>query len=600
MRVRLRIVSLREAPARVTGMRYEDLCLTTEPVLSVITPSLNHARFLRATIESVAGQSFRTFEHIVVDGQSTDDTVEILKEYPHIRWISEPDNSLLEAYQKALRMARGKYIIQCCVSDGFLASHWFEKCVALLEKEKDVSLVWALPQYMSEAGALLKVAYPDFLDDPPPQKEDFLPFWLATRIVLPEGNYCVRASVLRETFPDDTAPSHYRIHCHLGFIYNFITRGYLPLFVPEVVNYGRLHADQRGQRLQAEERPAFEQYMEDVRLYATKLFRGEIVHAFRDGNSAMTSEVRAPDARKIRKQYWTHRLLRSRLLRTAPYSFFAKLRAKAGRLLEPGSRKSPFPALPASESATRPPPMSMPKSKEGKLAGLMTRVRRKLYRATGVHYKKSYSQCGEDLIVHFALETMRVVKPTYLDIGAHHPTLFNNTYIFYRDGSRGVNVEPDRALIDRFHRARPDDVNLNCGIGPEEGTLELHVMSLPTLNTFSAEQARRYCEEHGLRVLRKVPVPVKRFDQVVDQHLRKAPDFVSLDAEGVDLPILRSIDFARYRPLVVCVETLTYSDGGGGHKIVEIDELMRGAGYMRYADTFINSIYVDEKEWKRK
>jgi len=102
-------------------MRYKDLCSVTEPVVSVITPSLNHSKFLRATIESVAAQTYRNFEHVVIDGGSSDGTVEILKEYPHLKWISEPDNSVLDAYQKALRLARRRYIIQCCVSDKFLA-----------------------------------------------------------------------------------------------------------------------------------------------------------------------------------------------------------------------------------------------------------------------------------------------------------------------------------------------------------------------------------------------------------------------------------------------------------------------------------------------
>jgi glycosyltransferase involved in cell wall biosynthesis len=313
-------------------MRYEDLCSVTEPAVSVITPSLNHAKFLRATIESVAAQTFRNFEHIVVDGKSTDGTVEILKEYPHLKWISEPDDNVLDAYQKALRLARGRYIIQCCVSDGFLASGWFEKCVGLLEAEKDVSLVWALPQYMSEEGALLRVAFQDFLDDPPPQKQDFLAFWLATKLVLPEGNYCVRADVLRETFPDENASDHYRVHCHLGFMYNFMTRGYCPLFIPEVVSYGRLHAAQRSQRLQAALRPFYKKYLQDVELYRKQIFRGEVLHAFRDGGSAVTSEVDAQARDRMRRQYWEHRLLRSRLLRTAPYSFFAKVRAKAAEM----------------------------------------------------------------------------------------------------------------------------------------------------------------------------------------------------------------------------------------------------------------------------
>jgi glycosyltransferase involved in cell wall biosynthesis len=313
-------------------MSYPDLCSVKEPQVSVITPSLNHARFLRSTIESVAAQTFRNFEHIVVDGGSSDGTVEILKEYPHLKWISEPDNGVLDAYQKALRLARGNYVVQCCVSDGFLAPTWFANCVELLERAKDVSLVWALPQYMSEEGALLRVAFQEFLDDPPPQKEDFLPFWLATKFVLPEGNYCVRTRILRETFPDENAKDHYRVHCHLGFMYNFMTRGYCPLFIPEVVSYGRLHAGQRGQRLKAAERPAYKKYLQDVELYRKQIFCGEVLHAFRDGGSAVTSKVDVQARGRMRRQYWEHRLLRSRFLRTAPYSLFAKLRAKAGEM----------------------------------------------------------------------------------------------------------------------------------------------------------------------------------------------------------------------------------------------------------------------------
>ncbi len=75
---------------------------------------------------------------------------------------------------------------------------------------------------------------------------------------------------------------------------------------------------------------------------------------------------------------------------------------------------------------------------------------------------------------------------------------------------------------------------------------------------------------------------------------------MSLDVEGLDLPILRSIDLARHRPLVFCVETLSYSESGQGQRIEEIDELMKGASYLRYADTHINTVYVDESRWRRR
>ncbi len=310
-------------------MVYSDLVAVREPLISVLTPSLNHASFLRETIESVAQQSFRQFEHIVVDGGSSDGTVAILRDYPHLNWTSEPDRGVLDAYQKALSRARGKYVIQCCVSDGFHARRWFERCIEVMERDDRVSLVWGLPQYMSENGALMGVSYQDFLDDPPPQHQHFLPFWLATKFALPEGNYCVRSDIIKKHFPNDRSEEHFRIHCHLGFIYNYMVSGYCPHFIPEVANYGRIHADQRGQRLWAIERPAQLRYFRDVDVYRQNLFKGRTRHVFRDANSEICGALDNADLARAKREYLRHRVLRSRILRMAPYGIVARL---AGRL----------------------------------------------------------------------------------------------------------------------------------------------------------------------------------------------------------------------------------------------------------------------------
>ena len=227
------------------------------------------------------------------------------------------------------------------------------------------------------------------------------------------------------------------------------------------------------------------------------------------------------------------------------------------------------------------------------------RALRSLRSAAGQDCRRSWAQCGEDLIAAFALGSLGIRAPSYLDIGAHHPTYLNNTYAFYLAGARGVNVEADPTLIAAFRKQRPGDVTLNIGIGPQPGTMDLYVMSVPSLNTFSAAEAQRYASRHGVKIERVIPVEVKRFDEVVDRHLGKAPDFVSLDVEGWDLPILRSIDFDRYRPHLLCVETITYSTTGQGQHVEEIDELLTGSGYLKYADTHINTLYVSEASWRR-
>ena len=78
--------------------------------ISVITPSFNQARFIRATIESVLEQGLCGVEHIVVDGGSTDGTVEILKEYGHLKWVSEPDQGQADAINKGFAMSTGQII----------------------------------------------------------------------------------------------------------------------------------------------------------------------------------------------------------------------------------------------------------------------------------------------------------------------------------------------------------------------------------------------------------------------------------------------------------------------------------------------------------
>src|ERR1700691_3869452 len=78
-------------------------------LVSIVTPCLNSARFIRATIESVAAQDYPHIEHIVMDGGSTDGTLEILAEYPALTVHSERDRGAADAINRGFRPARGEY-----------------------------------------------------------------------------------------------------------------------------------------------------------------------------------------------------------------------------------------------------------------------------------------------------------------------------------------------------------------------------------------------------------------------------------------------------------------------------------------------------------
>jgi glycosyltransferase involved in cell wall biosynthesis len=307
--------------------KWPDLEQVTDPLISVVTPSLNHAHFLHDTIRSVANQSFRNLEHIVIDGGSTDETCDILAQYPHLRWISEKEGHIVEAYQKGFAMARGKYIIQCCVSDGFLDQDWFQRCFDVLEANQDVSLVWGIPQYMSEDGRLLGTSFPHFFEAPPPQKEAFLPFWLATGFLYPEGNYCVRSKVIRDLYPKPGDATHFVTLSHNGFARKFVEDGYLSAFIPAVANYGRLHADQRGRRLASVEGPAHHQHVRDRRRFALRLVFGNRI-AFKNGQGELTG-TKSPTGFALGINLLGHWIGQSMFMRTPPRTLFRKI---VGRL----------------------------------------------------------------------------------------------------------------------------------------------------------------------------------------------------------------------------------------------------------------------------
>jgi FkbM family methyltransferase len=215
--------------------------------------------------------------------------------------------------------------------------------------------------------------------------------------------------------------------------------------------------------------------------------------------------------------------------------------------------------------------------------------------------RKTYSQSGEDIILQHLFGMLNIKQPSYIDVGAHHPHKINNTAIFYDQGSRGINIEPDPGLFQEFIKSRSEDINLNIGISANTGTLPLYIMSSPSLNTFSKEEAERMERETNYRIVDRKEIKVDTIQHVVDQYNNgKFPDLLSLDVEGLDEKILRSIDFAKYRPAAICVETLTFTEKGEESKIVSTIKLLEENDYYLYADTYINSIFVDKEKWKRR
>jgi len=129
--------------------------MADQPLVTIVTPSYNQARYLEHTIRSVAGQEYANIEHFVVDGGSTDDSLEVIKQHAkHIDWwVSEKDAGQADAINKGFARARGKY--QAWINaDDILLPHAIREAVEFLEKNPDVGMVYGDVDFIDASGQL--------------------------------------------------------------------------------------------------------------------------------------------------------------------------------------------------------------------------------------------------------------------------------------------------------------------------------------------------------------------------------------------------------------------------------------------------------------
>src|SRR5690348_2919169 len=124
------------------------------PLVSVVTPSLNQGGYIEEAIVSVLAQDYPRIEHVVVDGSSTDETVEILQRHSHLRWVSEPDEGQAAAINKGFRMARGEIFGWLNADDYYLPGAVAAAVAAL--RESDAALVHGGWRQVDERGELIR------------------------------------------------------------------------------------------------------------------------------------------------------------------------------------------------------------------------------------------------------------------------------------------------------------------------------------------------------------------------------------------------------------------------------------------------------------
>lgn len=202
------------------------------------------------------------------------------------------------------------------------------------------------------------------------------------------------------------------------------------------------------------------------------------------------------------------------------------------------------------------------------------------------HSLKSYAQEGEDIILNSIFKNVQ--KGFYVDVGAHHPMKYSNTYFFYKKGWNGINIDAMPGSMKLFNKIRKRDINLEMGVAKEEGVLDYYMFKEPALNGFlSSEEAKSKKSD----ILRCKKIFVLPLSKILDKHLKKGKkiDFLSVDVEGLDLDVLKSNNWEKYKPEVILVEIRSndYSELTND----EVHKFLQNKNYSLIAKTRLNAIY---------
>jgi len=171
-----------------------------------------------------------------------------------------------------------------------------------------------------------------------------------------------------------------------------------------------------------------------------------------------------------------------------------------------------------------------------------------------------YSQGAEDIILASIFGNRE--KGFWVDVGAHHPQRFSNTYLFSLKGWTGINIDALPGSMAIFKKMRPNDINLEIPIFNERKKLTYFQFNEPALNGFSEELSLERNGIGGAEIIKRVEMEGFPLKDILAEHLPKDQntiDFLSVDVEGYDLPVLESNNWNTYRPKVVLVELLNRS-----------------------------------------
>ncbi len=200
------------------------------PLFTVVTPSYNQGRYIRDCIESVLQQKEVTWEHIVIDGGSTDDTIEILKQYPHLQWISEPDRGMSDAINKGFLRAKGRWVMWLNTDD-YLLPGALKKVADFAEAHPEADVIYGYSYFVDESKRILR--------EKCEHKFDFLSLLFVGCYIQSTATFIKRDIIQAGHLLD----VEYRAAMDYEYYVRLTLKGYKFIYLPEPLACFRWHGD---------------------------------------------------------------------------------------------------------------------------------------------------------------------------------------------------------------------------------------------------------------------------------------------------------------------------------------------------------------------
>ncbi len=209
--------------------------------------------------------------------------------------------------------------------------------------------------------------------------------------------------------------------------------------------------------------------------------------------------------------------------------------------------------------------------------------------------KSHYSQEGEDISLARIFTGQN--SGFFVDVGAHHPFRFSNTYWAYQKGWSGVNIDATPGSAKLFKRWRPRDLSIESCIGSGESSIDYVVYSEPALNTYASNRVE-VLGTSEYKAKETVRLQTRRLDSLLSEAFTGKPDpvidFLSIDVEGSEMDVLKSNDWSRFKSRIIVIEILgkTLSTVSSSAEY----QFLTNLGYVPVSMLYHSVIFVSDEE----